>query len=120
MAMISVPTMKMSSARIIETKMASGNCLFGFFRSLMCAAFISMPAKEKNTPAANARVDMPSHFGTNALGAMSMAGVWPWHSQTTARMVMTPSGRKVPRMTPYCAILLKVFTPFVARKQQNQ
>ena len=51
---------------------------------------------------------------------MSMAGVWPWHSQTTARMVMTPSGRKVPRMTPYCAILLKVFTPFVARKQQNQ
>ena len=112
--------MKMMSDRIIETKIASGNCLFGFLRSLMCAAFMSMPANEKNTPAASASVDMPSHFGMRLLGAMSIAGVWPWHSQTTARIVMTPSGRNVPRMTPYFAILLKVLTPFVARKQQNQ
>ena len=120
MAMINVPMMKMSRARIIEMKIASGNCLFGFFRSLMCAAFMSMPANEKNTPAANASVDMPSHFGTRLLGAMSMAGALPWQIHTTARIVMTPNGRNVPRITPYLAMLLKALTPLVASQQQNQ
>ena len=56
MAMHTVPAMKMISVRIMAMKMDSGNSFCGFFSCLMWAAFISMPAKLKNTPAARARL----------------------------------------------------------------
>ena len=96
-------------------KMDSGNSFWGFLSCLMWAAFMSMPAKLKNTPAASAMVVRlkPSANGLNASGVGVTLDTLPWASHTTVMMTMKPSGMNVPMMTPYLARPAKALTPLV-------
>ena len=122
MAMHTVPAMKMISVRIMAMKMDSGNSFCGFFSCLIWAAFISMPAKLKNTPAARARLVRlkPSAKGLNASGVGVTLDTLPWASHTTVKMTMNASGMNVPMMTPYLVRRAKAFTPLVDRKVRPQ
>ncbi len=112
--------MKITSDRTMAMNIAAGNCLRGLRNCLMCAAFMSMPAKENRTPAARAKDVIPCIGGMRPSGVKSMFGLFPCASQTMARMVMTARGRNVPSSTPYLATLAKTFTPFVAIQQIPQ
>ena len=115
MAMQTVPAMKMISVRIMAMKMDSGNSFCGFFSCLMCAAFMSMPAKLKNTPAASARLVRlkPLLKGLNASGVGVTLDTLPCASHTAVKMTMNASGMNVPMMTPYLVRRANAFTPWV-------